>query len=219
MREQIDRKATRREEIANASTHAIGMLLSLVGTPVLVAAAHARGEVLAVVGAIVYCVSLIALYTTSTLYHAVVHHATKARFRLLDHVAIYLLIAGTYTPFTLGVLRGAWGWTMFCIVWSLAIIGVLGKVRFRFRNERVSTLLYVLMGWVALVAIRPMVTSMERHGLVLLFAGGILYTAGVVFYRQKRSWSHPVWHLFVMGGSACHYFAVLWYSSTARPIT
>lgn len=210
----IERIASPREEIANAITHGVGLILSLIGAPVLVIAALARGEPLALVGAMVFGVTLIALYTTSTLYHAVSHHVTKSRLRLFDHVAIYLLIAGTYTPFTFGVLRGVWGWTLFGVVWLLAAIGVLGKIRCRFRNERVSTLLYVVMGWVAVLAVRPLIASMEPAGFELLIAGGVLYTAGVIFYRQRRSWSHPVWHLFVMGGSACHYFAVLWFSAS-----
>ena len=213
----VERIASRQEEKANAITHGLGLLLSLVGTPFLVATAHARGDALAIAAAVVYGCTLIALYTTSTLYHAVSHHVTKNRLRLLDHVAIYLLIAGTYTPFTLGVLRGAWGWSMFTVVWVLAAIGVLGKLRYRFRNERVSTLLYVVMGWVAVIAVRPLLARMETTGFVLLLFGGVLYTAGVIFYRQRRSWSHPVWHLFVLAGSACHYFAVLLYSAWTSP--
>ncbi len=209
----IERIASPREEVANAITHAVGLLLSVIGAPILVIAALACGDLLTIVGASVFGASLIVLYTTSTLYHAISHHVTKSRLRLLDHIAIYLLIAGTYTPFTVGVLRGAWGWTMFGAVWSMAAIGVFAKVRFRFRNERISTFMYLLMGWVIVIAIRPLVASMHGAGVALLVAGGVLYSAGVVFYRQKRSWSHPVWHLFVMAGSACHYFAVLWYSS------
>lgn len=207
------RRASRAEERANAITHGIGLLLSLIGTPILVRSALARGETLAVVGAGVFGGALVALYTSSTLYHAVTHHITKHRMRLCDHIAIYLLIAGTYTPFTFGVLRGVWGWVLFALVWLMALVGVLGKLRFRFRNERLSTALYVAMGWVAILAVGPLFSSMERPGLILLFSGGLMYTGGVIFYRQKSSWSHPVWHLFVMAGSACHYFAVLWYSS------
>ena len=213
---RIDRIASRREETANAITHGLGLVLSIVGAPALILAARAREDTLAIVGATVYVASLILLYTASTLYHVVSHRVMKFRLRLLDHVAIYVLIAGTYTPFTFGVLRGAWGWSLFATVWALAIIGVLGKLRFRFRSERISTLLYVLMGWVAIVAVRPMFSSMQTMGLALLAAGGLLYTGGVIFYRQKRSWSHPVWHLFVLGGSACHYFAVLLYSAPAQ---
>jgi len=207
------RRASRREELANAITHGLGLLLSLIGTPFLVREALARGETLAVVGSGIFGGALVALYTSSTLYHSVSHHVTKHRLRLFDHIAIYLLIAGTYTPFTFGVLRGVWGWTLFGLVWAMALVGVMSKLRFRFKNERLSTMLYVAMGWVAIFAVGPLFSSMQTPGLVLLFGGGLLYTGGVIFYRQKRSWSHPVWHLFVMGGSACHYFAVLWYSS------
>lgn len=211
-----DRLASPREEVVNALTHGLGLLLSLVGVPVLVNAARARDETLALVGSLVYGATLVALYATSTLYHAVSHHVTKNRLRLLDHLAIYLLIAGTYTPFTFGILRGGWGWTMFALVWLLALLGVLFKLRFRFSNDRLSTALYVAMGWVAIIAIRPLVVSMQAPGLLLLLGGGLLYTGGVIFYRQNRSWSHPVWHLFVLGGSACHYFAVLLYSARAQ---
>jgi hemolysin III len=216
VREKVERIASRREEAANAITHGLGLLLSIIGTPALIIAARSRDDTLAIVGATIYGASLILLYTVSTLYHIVAHRVAKSRLRLLDHVAIYLLIAGTYTPFTFGVLRGNWGWTMFGIVWSLAVIGVLGKLRFRFRNDGASTLLYIAMGWVALIAIHPMVTSMQTPGVVLLAAGGVLYTGGCIFYRQKRAWSHPVWHLFVLAGSACHYFAVLLYSAPSR---
>lgn len=217
MRSVGDRIAGPGEELANTITHAVGLVLSLIGTPVLIAAALSRGETLAVVGAATFGGALIMLYAASTLYHLVKHPETKQRLRMLDHFAIYVLIAGTYTPFTFGVLRGAWGWTMFGIVWTLAVIGVVGKLRFRFANERASTALYVVMGWVAIIALRPMVKNMEWPGLFLLLAGGVMYTGGVLFYRQRRTWSHPVWHLFVMAGSACHYFAVLWYSSPRMP--
>ena len=211
--ERCDRIASRREEMANAITHGVGLLLSLVGTPLLVRAAMQRHQTLAIIAAAVFGGALIALYSASTLYHAVTHPETKSRLRLMDHIAIYVLIAGTYTPFMVGVLRGVWGWPMFGVVWGLALVGTVGKLRYRFRNEKLSTFLYVAMGWVAVIAIRPMLANMRTGGLVLLLCGGLLYTGGVIFYRQKRAWSHPVWHLFVMGGSACHFFAVLYYSA------
>ncbi len=209
------RVASVTEEIANALTHGVGLLASLVGLPVLVLSALSRGERSAVIGMSVFGASLIALYAASTLYHAIPHPTLKQRMRVVDHAAIYLLIAGTYTPFTLGVLRGTWGWTLFGIVWTLAALGVLFKVRFGSgRFHRVSTAVYVLMGWVIIVAIRPLMRTMDHAGLILLIAGGLCYTGGVIFYIDKRrSWTHPVWHLFVLGGSVCHYFAVLWYSS------
>lgn len=206
------RIATAREELANALTHGVGFLASLVGFPILVLAAMERGERLMVIGASVFGSSLIALYAASTLYHAIPHPTLKQKLRVLDHAAIYCLIAGTYTPFTLGVLRGAWGWTLFGVVWTLAALGVLFKVRFGPRWQRASTAMYIAMGWVIIIALKPLMQALPTSGLLLLAGGGVLYTGGCVFYLARRSWSHPVWHLFVMGGSACHYFAVLWYS-------
>ena len=208
-----DRIATQREEIANAVTHGLGLLASLVGLPILVLAAAARGERMAIIGASVFGATLIALYAASTLYHAIPHPTLKQKLRVVDHAAIYCLIAGTYTPFTLGVLQGTWGWSLFGIVWTLAAIGVLFKLKFGPRFQRASTAMYIAMGWVIIIALKPLLQSVPTAGLTLLAAGGLLYTGGCVFYLARKSWSHPVWHLFVMGGSACHYFAVLWYSS------
>ncbi len=207
------RIASPREELANALTHGVGLLASLVGLPVLVLAAMARGERLMVIGASVFGATLIALYAASTLYHAIPHPTLKQRLRVFDHAAIYLLIAGTYTPFTLGVLRGAWGWSLFGIVWTLAALGVLFKLKFGPRFQRASTAMYIAMGWVIIIALKPLMQALPSAGLMLLGAGGLLYTGGCVFYLAKRSWSHPVWHLFVLGGSACHFFAVLWYAA------
>ncbi len=209
------RIASPREELANAVTHGFGLLASLVGLPVLVLAAMARGERLMVIGASVFGATLIALYAASTLYHAIPHPTLKQRLRVVDHAAIYLLIAGTYTPFTLGVLRGAWGWSLFGIVWTLAALGVLFKLKFGPRFQRASTAMYIAMGWVIIIALKPLMEALPSAGLMLLGAGGLLYTGGCVFYLAKRSWSHPVWHLFVLGGSACHFFAVLWYAAPA----
>jgi hemolysin III len=208
------RVASPREELANALTHGVGFVASLVGLPILVLAAASHGERAALVGLSVFGAALVALYAASTLYHAVSHPTLKQRLRVLDHAAIYLLIAGTYTPFTLGVLRGRWGWTLFGIVWTLAALGVLFKVLFGSgAMARLSTAVYVAMGWVVIIAIKPLMAAMDSAGLILLVAGGVLYTGGVVFYVDKRrAWSHPVWHLFVMGGSVCHYFAVLLYA-------
>jgi hemolysin III len=189
---------------------------SLVGLPVLVITAASRGERAALVGASVFGAALVALYAASTLYHAVSHPTLKQRLRVLDHACIYLLIAGTYTPFTLGVLRGRWGWTL--IVWTLAALGILFKVLFGSgAMAKLSTAMYVAMGWVLIIAVKPLIAAMDSAGLLLLIAGGLFYTGGVVFYVDKRrAWSHPVWHLFVMGGSACHYFAVLFYAFPTR---
>lgn len=212
------RVATGAEEIANAATHGVGLIASIVGLPFLVLAAMHSGERAAVIGSSVFGATLVALYAASTFYHAVPHPELKRKLRVVDHAAIYLLIAGTYTPFTLGVLRGAWGWTLFGIVWTLAALGVTFKVIFGGgKFARLSTAVYIAMGWVVVIAIKPLVQSLDHAGLTLLVAGGLLYTGGVVFYVDKRRrWTHPVWHLFVLGGSVCHYFAVLWYAAPIR---
>ena len=213
-----DRIVSLREELANAVTHGIGLVLSLIGMPILILAAVDRGERAMVIGVSVFGATLIALYAASTLYHAIPHPTLKQKLRVVDHAAIYLLIAGTYTPFTLGVLRGTWGWTLFGIVWTLAALGVLFKVLLGSgAMAKLSTAIYVAMGWVIIIAIKPLMASMEHAGLFLLAAGGLCYTGGVIFYvDRRRAWTHPVWHLFVMGGSICHYFAVLWYAAPAR---
>ncbi len=213
-----DRVVSLQEELANAVTHGVGLVLSLIGMPILILAALDRGERMTVIGASVFGATLIALYAASTLYHAIPHPTIKQRLRVVDHAAIYLLIAGTYTPFTLGVLRGTWGWTLFGIVWTLAALGVLFKVVFGSgAMAKLSTAIYVAMGWVIIIAIKPLMASMDHAGLMLLIAGGLCYTGGVIFFVDKRrAWTHPVWHVFVMGGSICHYFAVLWYAAPAR---
>ena len=201
------------EEIANAVTHGVGLLASLVAFPLLILAAVARGDSWYVVGCSVFGATLVALYAASTLYHAVPHGRAKRTLRVVDHAAIYLLIAGTYTPFTLGVLRGAWGWTLFGIVWTLAGLGILFKVTLGLRFPKASTLVYVLMGWMAILAIRPLTAAVPVAGLGWLVAGGLLYTGGVAFYAWRARYSHTVWHLFVLGGSACHFVAVLGYAA------
>jgi hemolysin III len=204
---------SREEEIANALTHGAGLLASLIGVPLLIATYLARGDALMVLGVSVFAASLVAVYTTSTLYHAVPHPRAKRVLRVADHVAIYLLIAGTYTPFTLGVLRGAWGWSMLAAVWTLAALGIFFKVVFHSRFKRLSTAFYVMMGWVIVIALRPMALAMPSAGLLLLAAGGLMYTGGVFFYVRKARYTHAIWHCFVLGGSACHFFAVLGYAA------
>jgi hemolysin III len=212
-----ERIASAREELANACTHGLGLLLSLIGAPVLVAAAVARRDPMIVASAAVFAAALVLLYTTSTCYHACTRAPTKGRFRLLDHIAIYLLIAGTFTPFSVGVLRSTWGWALLAIVWALAGVGIVFKLRCGFRHERFSLGLYVTMGWLLALAIRPMLQRMTVDGVLLIVAGGLLYTAGVFFFRGRKGWSHPVWHLFVLAGSACHYFAILWHALPPLP--
>ncbi|MDR1817852.1 MAG: hemolysin III family protein [Puniceicoccales bacterium] len=198
------------EEIANSVTHGIGAALSIAGLSVLVVLAVRLADVWAVVNASIYGATLVVLYTCSTLYHSIRHPGAKRLLRKFDHAAIYLLIAGTYTPFVLGPLRGALGWSIFGIIWGLALAGVVMKFRFTGRFEVLSTLLYVGMGWLILIALKPLFAQMSTTGVALLVAGGVSYTAGVVFYlKDAKPYFHAVWHLFVLGGSVLQYFSVL----------
>jgi hemolysin III len=199
------------EEIANSITHGIGSLLSIVGMVVLIIVAAVHGTAWHIVGAAVFGGSLILLYLCSTLYHALPGKRVKRVFKILDHSAIYILIAGTYTPFAIISLRGSWGWSLLAVIWTLAITGVVLKSVLIHRLQRLSTVIYVLMGWLALVAIRPLLHVLPWHGFVWLLAGGLAYTAGVIFYSSRYRYSHAVWHLFVIAGSVCHYCAVYLY--------
>jgi hemolysin III len=202
------------EEIANSVSHGVGCLAALAATPFLVVAAARRGGAAAIVGASVFAGTVVVLYLASTLYHALPRNRAKRVFRIIDHSAIFLLIAGTYTPFTLGILRGAWGWTLFGVVWGLAALGVALKSVRGIRNPRLATALYVGMGWLALIAIRPLWLRLPPSGWLWLIAGGIAYTAGVAFYAADRMrYAHFVWHLFVLVGTVCHFCAVLWYAA------
>jgi len=200
-----------REEIASSLIHGIGIVLSIAGLAILAAAAAMRGDVWHIVSVSVYGATLILLYTASTLYHSIPHAGAKPLLRLLDHAAIFLLIAGTYTPFTLISLRGPWGWSLFAIVWSLALIGIALEMR-RVRNRLLSVALYVGMGWIAVVAAGPLIDSVPAPGLWLLLAGGLCYTLGVPFYLWRRlPYNHALWHVFVLAGSILQFFAVLLY--------
>jgi hemolysin III len=205
---------SRGEEIANSVSHGVGFLAAVAALPILVVAAVGRGYTPGVVGAAVFGTTLVALYLTSTLYHAWPRTPTKRALRVVDHAAIFLLIAGTYTPFTLGVLRGAWGWTLFGLVWGLALAGVVSKVLVGVRYPRISTWVYLSMGWIILIAAKPLWTQVPGWGLFWLAMGGVAYTLGVPFYAAKTvRFSHLVWHLFVLTGSTCHFFAVLHYAA------
>lgn len=210
----IDRAQTLGEEIANAISHGLGCLLAIASLPILVYFAAERGGAIDVVAASVFAGTGIVLYLVSALYHAVPASTAKRWLGRLDHAAIYLFIAGSYTPFALGVLRGGWGWTLFGIVWAAAAFGVAIKLLDRLRHPLVSTALYVAMGWVVLLAIGPLVERMSASGLAWLVAGGLSYTLGaVVFLLDHRlRYAHFVWHLFVLGGSVCHFFAALWHA-------
>ena len=202
------------EEIANSVSHGVGLAAALVATPFLVMVTARRAGSPATVGAGVFAGTVVLLYLASTLYHAWPSPRTKQALRVLDHSAIFLLIAGTYTPFTLGVLRGPWGWTLFSLVWSLAVLGVILKVVGGIRYPRLSTTLYLCMGWLAAIAIRPLWLRLPVSGWLWLVAGGLAYTVGVAFFAADRMrYSHFVWHLLVLTGTVCHFFAVLWYAA------
>ena len=210
-----ERRLTLGEEIANSVTHGVALAVSIAALPILIVAGVARRDPWQVVGGAIFGGTLILLYAASTLYHALPHSRAKRVFRVLDHSAIYLLIAGTYTPFALGALRGAWGWALFGSVWTLAVLGITAKATLGFRFPRLSAAVYLAMGWLAVVAIRPLATELGPAGLTWLIAGGLCYTAGVLFFAWERlRYGHMVWHLFVTAGSVCHFFAVLWHASS-----
>jgi hemolysin III len=197
------------EERASALTSGAGLAVAVIGAVILVGLA-ARGNGWQLVGASVFATTLLLLYLSSTLYHAATHPSAKVRLKVFDHCSIYLLIAGTYTPFTLIALRGHVGWWLFAAIWSLALLGIVFKLFFTGRFKLVSTLVYVAMGWLAIVAIKPVLAALDDWTFGWMLAGGLFYTLGTVFYhRPSMRYSHAVWHLFVIGGSACHYVAVL----------
>ncbi len=202
------------EEIANAVSHGAGLLAAAAGAPVLIVAAAQSGGAWEIVGASVFAAAMVLLYLMSTLSHALKGNRARRLFGHLDQMAIYLLIAGTYTPFTLGVLRGAWGWTLFGIVWALAITGIGLKATGRMRSQAVSTCLYLAMGWLAIIAVKPLWLRVPPWGLFWIIAGGIAYMTGVGFFAARRiPYNHLIWHLFVIAGTSCHYIAVLWYAA------
>lgn len=211
----VGRVQSRAEEMANAISHGVALLGSIAAIPILIVGAVRDGGAAAVVGASIFGVSLLLLYSASTIYHALSAGKAKRIFLILDHSAIYFLIAGTYTPFALGVLYGSWGWSLFGVIWALALAGVLFKALLGVRDKRLSTLLYVLMGWLVVAAVQPLMASMSVAGLLWLLAGGVFYTAGVVFFAidGRIRYAHFVWHLFVIAGSLCHCVAVFWYST------
>jgi len=210
----LHRTPTVGEEIANSLSHGIGLTLAIIATPILIIAASRNGTALNIVGVAVFSASMITLYFASTVYHALRHERAKRFFRVLDHGAIFLLIAGTYTPFTLGVFRGPWGWTLFGLIWGLAIFGLAMKAIFGTRFSRLSVVLYLVMGWLVVIAGPQVLQKVPLSGLAWILAGGIAYTAGVGFYAAHRvRYAHFAWHLFVIAGTVCHFFAVLWYSA------
>jgi hemolysin III len=212
--EQRRRAQSLGEEIANSVSHGVGLLAALIAAPVLVIDAFHRGDTLGIVGASVFAATMVLLYVTSTLYHALPPGRAKAIFRILDHSAIYLFIAGTYTPFALGVLRGPWGSSLVVLVWALALLGIGLKGAGGLGHPKLSTGVYLAMGWLILVAAKPLVAAIPPWGLFWLLAGGLVYTAGVGFFAAPRvRYTHFVWHLFVAAGTTCHFVAVLRYAS------
>ena len=203
------------EEIANSVSHGVALLSALVAVPFLILTSARHGTAVNIVGASVFAGTTVLLYFASTLYHAVPHPRAKRLLKKLDHGAIYLLIAGTYTPFTLGVLGGPWGWTLFGLVWALAVVGVTLKAFDRISHPVWSTGLYIVMGWLVVIAAKPVLASIATPGLILLAAGGLAYTLGVAFFTldSRVRYAHFVWHLFVIAGTTCHFFAVLDYAA------
>lgn len=200
------------EEIANSVTHAVGIVAAIAGLAVLSAFAALRGDAWHVVGCSIFGATLILLYTTSTIYHSVHAQRLKPILRAFDHSAIFLLIAGTYTPFMLGNLRGPWGWSLLAVIWTLGLGGIILRLFLRGRLHGLVVALYIAMGWAIVVAVKPMLDHVALGGLLLLAGGGLAYTAGVVFYRWRRlPYSHAIWHGFVLLGSTLHFFSVLFY--------
>ena len=208
-----ERPQTLGEEVANSISHGVGLAGALVAFPLLVIAASQRGDITGIVSVSVFATTMVLLYLASTLFHALPPGRAKRVFQVLDHSAIFLLIAGTYTPFTLGVLRGAWGWTLFGIVWSIAVVGIVLKALGGVRYTTISTWAYLAMGWVVVIAAERVWTLMPAWGLFWLVAGGLAYTLGAVFFALERiRYFHFAWHLFVIAGTACHVVAVAAYS-------
>jgi hemolysin III len=210
-----DRPQTLSEEIANAISHGLGFLLAVASMPVLLSLQARHDNTAELVAVCVFSVTMMVLYLASAVYHALPHGRFKRVFCRLDHAAIFLFIAGSYTPFVLGPLRGAWGWSLFGVIWALAALGIAAKVLNRLRHALWSTGLYVAMGWLALVAIVPLVEHVAPGGLALLLAGGVAYTVGAVFFLldNRLRYAHFVWHLFVIAGSSCHFLAALWHAA------
>ena len=208
----MDRIQTRGEEWANSISHGIGFLGSIAVTPLLILSAIPYGPAF-ITGVSIFGFTMMVLYLASTLYHALRGGKAKRIFLTFDHAAIFLLVAGTYTPFTLGTLYGAWGWSLFGLVWGMALFGILLKILWMGRLKRISTGLYLGMGWLAVIAVKPLWINLPFWGIFWLVMGGVLYSAGVLFFRaEKLPYHHLIWHLFVLAGTACHVVAVMAYS-------
>lgn len=198
-----------RAELVNTITHGLGVAASIIALPTLTIIAVRNGSPAGIVGAIIFSATLLLLYLASTIYHAARSPSLKAKLQVLDHSAIYVLIAGSYTPFTIAVLGGGWGWSLFGVVWGLAVAGIVFKLFFTGRFNLLSTILYIAMGWLALIAVVPLAHAVKPVAFMWLVAGGVAYTAGTPFYHTTRfRYAHAVWHIFVLAGSVCHAIAV-----------
>ncbi len=205
-------KYTKAEEIMNALTHGIGIALSIAGLVILVVFAAIYGDAWKVTASAIYGASMIVLYTASTLYHSFSKTKAASALNMFDHISIYYLIAGSYTPFMLVNLRGAWGWTIFGIIWACAITGTVLKIIYGHNFRKISTIIYLAMGWMILIAFYPFVKNVELGGILLLAAGGLAYSLGVIFYKWKSlPFNHAIWHLFVLAGTILQFFSVLFY--------
>lgn len=205
------------EEIINSITHGIGTGLSIAGLTLLVVLAVLYGNVYQVVSFSIYGSTLIILYLASTLYHSIQNPAVKRVLKVIDHSAVFVLIAGTYTPFLLVGVRGTLGWTLLIVIWGLAIVGITLKALFMKRFAKLSVVAYILMGWLSVIALKELSLNMPQAGLIWLGIGGVIYTVGVIFYALKKiPYTHAIWHLFVLGGSICHYFTILFYLAPAH---
>jgi hemolysin III len=207
-----DRPQSLGEEIANGISHGVGLIAALAAAPILILAAANKGDALTVAGVSIFATSMVLLYLSSMLYHCLPRNRAKRVFLIFDHIAIFLLIAGTYTPFALGVLRGAVGWTLFGLIWGVALFGIITKLVPRLRHSKLSLVLYLGMGWMIVLVIRPLYQHLPLNGLLWLIAGGLAYTVGVIFYVAQARYSHFIWHLFTIAGTTCHFFAILWYA-------
>ena len=213
-----DRKQTLLEEVFNSATHAIGALLGVAGLVILTVMAAEQGSAIKVVGSVIFGASLIIMYSASAMYHAVRKSHWKRLYKVVDHSSIYIMIAGTYTPVVLVVLAGAWGWSLFGVIWGFAILGLVFKLFLTGKYEFISVTAYICMGWLAIIAIKPLHDHLPLMGFIWLMAGGASYTVGVIFYTLDRwRFAHVAWHLFVLGGSICHFFLIFLYVIPAKP--
>lgn len=208
---------TEEEELANSITHAIGVVFSVVALVVLIMRAASYGDPYRVTSVAIYGVCMLTFYSLSTVYHTVRKPYARYIFRILDHVSIYFMIAGSYTPFTLVTLRGPWGWALFITVWVAALLGAVLKVFTTHRHPILGPILYIVMGWIVVVALKPLSAALAPTGLKLLFAGGLAYTLGVIFYAwEKLPYNHAIWHVIVLVGSICHFLSIFYYVTPLR---